>query len=617
MSGRRVDDDVWKKFLDLKAKGFSEERACREVGISVSTVVRQKRDPRSRLNKLLADRGEVTRFSGSVEGARALEDFGYFRRRYLARASVPWADEAAKQISELLATEQKEFLVINIAPGVGKSTMFTHDLPAWLIARNRGLRVMIGSRTEQQARMYTNRLRRTFEREIAVKADPKLVELGLAADAESTLVADFGVFKPANNDLWTKAEFVVQQLDGTAVEDKESTVTAYGMDSGFLGGRFDFIIWDDLVDKKTLRGEQELLTQWWEQEAESRLEPGGLLILQGQRLASDDLYRYALDLKDVDVDGEMSDSAPKKYKHVVFKSHYDELCKGGSHSNVKPYPDGCLLDPVRLPWRELQRVRTNREDRFLVMYQQEDFDPDSQLVPLLWVDGGVDSQGVAFPGCWDSDRGIGQVPKNLGGDWFSVITADPSPSKNWSVQWWLYQPETEIQYLLDLYRGQMDAPDFLDWNHSTGEFSGLLDEWVHRAKDMGKPITYVIVEQNAAQRFLLQYDHVKRWQSINGVNVVPHSTHRNKSDAEFGVQTLAPHYRFGRVRLPGAVADGSRKKIMPMVTELSTWPEGKTDDCVMAHWFLQWNAPKLFHVSPKNPPKFARPSWVGGSRWVK
>ncbi len=615
MAGRQVDDITWGKFLDLKSKGFSDERAAKEVGVNVSTVVRQRKDKDSRLSRMMAVKGLITEIGTSPEGRKALEDFGYFRRRYMARASTPWAEDAAKKISDLLASPQKEFLVINIAPGAGKSTMFTHDLPAWLIARDRSIRIMIGSRTEQQARTYVNRLRRTLERELPVRADPKLVELGLASDAEATMSQDFGIFKPANNDMWTKDEFVVQQSNGVSADDKESTVTGYGMDSGFLGGRFDFIIWDDLVDKKTMRGEMDTLTQWWEQEAESRLEPGGLLILQGQRLAADDLYRYALDLKDVNEDGEITDDSPRKYKHIVYKAHFDELCTG-KHDNPKPYPNGCLLDPVRLPWRELQRVRANREDRYLVMYQQEDFDPANQLVPSLWIDGGTDSDGINYPGCWDSDRGIGQIPRNLGGDWFSVITADPSPSKNWSVQWWLYQPETEIQYLLDLYRGPMDAPDFLDWNNNDGVFSGLLEEWTDRAADLGKPITYVIVEQNAAQRFLLQYDHVKRWQAIKGVNVVPHSTHRNKSDDGYGVQTIAPHYRFGRVRLPGAVMDGSRKKIEPMVKELNTWPEGKTDDCVMAHWFLQWNAPRLFHVSPKNPPKFNRPSWMGGSRWA-
>jgi hypothetical protein len=255
VAGRQVDDDVWGKFLDLREKGYSVERAAKDVGVAVSTVTRQMANRDSRLSRLMASRGLAVDLGSSPEGKRALEDFGYFRQRYMARASTPWSVEAANKITELLASPQKEFLVINIAPGIGKSTMFTHDLPAWLIARDRSIRIMVASRTEQQARMYSNRLRRTLERELAVRADPKLVELGVATDATATMAQDFGLFKPANNDLWTKAEFVVQQSSGVAVDDKESTVTAYGMDSGFLGGRFDFIIWDDLVDKKTMRGD--------------------------------------------------------------------------------------------------------------------------------------------------------------------------------------------------------------------------------------------------------------------------------------------------------------------------------------------------------------------------
>lgn len=615
MAGRRVDDDVWNRFLDLRERGFSVERAAGDVGVAVSTVWRNLGDSQSRLSRLRLQRGEAVKIDVSVVGRRGLEDFGFFRERYLARARVPWADEAAGKISELLATDRREFLVVNAPPGVGKSTFFTHDLPVWLICRDRSIRIMIGSRTEKQARTLSNRIRRTLEREVPVLADTRLKDRGLARDAEATLVADYGIFKPANNDLWRAEEFVVQQPSGVAVEDKESTVTAYGMDSGFLGGRFDFVIWDDLVDKKTIRGDQDQLITWYENEAETRLEPGGLFVLQGQRLNANDLYRYALDLKDWSDEDDVDAPSLRKYHHIKFQAHYEDRCKGGKHENVKPYPQGCLLDPQRLSWRELQRLKQNSESRYLVVYQQEDVDPENQLVPREWIDGGVSAQGELLPGCWDDDRPRGVIPKNLGGDWFSVVTADPSPSRYWSVQWWLYQPETEMQYLIDMHRAPMEAPDFLDWNHHDGVFYGLLEDWWVRASEAGKPFTSVIVEQNAAQRFLLQYDHVRRWSAQRGVTIVPHSTHRNKIDPDYGVQTIAPHYRFGRVRLPGNRLDGSRKAMEPLVTELATWPDGKTEDCIMAHWFLIWNAPRLFHVQTK-PVKFNRPSWMGrASRW--
>ena len=614
MSGIRVSDDVWRKFIVLRDSGFSVERAARQVGVSPASVFRQLKDPQSRLSKLLAGRGEGRVVVPLGDAAKALDDFALFRVRYLARAVVPWQVEAADRISELLRSERKEFVVVNAPPGSGKSTFFTHDLPVWLAVRDRKIRILLGSRTERQARMYTGRCRRTFEREVPVKADPRLVELGLARDAVATLKDDFGVFKPVNNDLWRAEEFVLQQTDGTAVEDKESTFSSYGMDSGFLGGRFDLVIWDDLVDKKTLRGDQESLQSWWEQEAETRVEPGGLLILQGQRMAADDLYRYALDLMDADEDDD--EPAAKKYSHFLYRAHYQDKCKGHKKGEkLKAWPDSCLLDPWRLPWRELQRIRANREDRFLVMYQQEDVDPAHQLVPRLWIDGGKNAAGDLLPGCWDDDRQAGQVPKGLSGEWFSVVTADPSPSKFWSVQWWLYSPESKMQYLIDMHREPMEAPDFLDWHHTSQEFSGLLEDWWWWSYEQKRPITHVIVEQNAAQRFLLQYDHVQRWRAERSVQIIPHSTNRNKLDPDYGVQTIAPEYFFGRVRLPGSVADGARKKMEPLVHELGTWPDGKTDDCVMAHWFLAWNAPKLFQVTAKNPPAFRRPSWLEGSRW--
>ena len=74
---------------------------------------------------------------------------------------------------------------------------------------------------------------------------------------------------------------MVRQLDGVSLDDKEPTVSAWSQDSGFLGGRFDFVIWDDLVDVRTLRRRSQRrtfrLVGCW---AETRLEPRGLLLLR-------------------------------------------------------------------------------------------------------------------------------------------------------------------------------------------------------------------------------------------------------------------------------------------------------------------------------------------------
>lgn len=623
-SNKRVDDNRLRKYAKAIGDGFSQRSSAQMAGISYSTIMRQMRVPTSRLNKVLGEAGfEKAGVFGvdSVKGdaARALEDFGYFRQRYFARSTSPWAEEAAYKILDLAASPQKEYVVINCPPGVGKSTFFTHDLPVWLAVRDRSRRTMIGSRTAGQAVKYTGRIRRSFERVTPVKADAELLERGLAKDAVSTLIADFGRFKPSNSDLWRLEEFILAQEGGIAIEDKEPNFVAYGMDSGFLGGRFDTVIWDDLVDKRNINSvdARESLINWWETEAETRLDPGGLLILQGQRMAPDDLYRYALNLADWSAEFEdKPDLAPRKYHHIVYKAHYDDLCKAemtSTHSG--PYPNGCLLDDYRLPWKELSRIKSNRLDRYQTLYQQEDVDKASSLIDPAWIDGGTDATGVSYQGCWDTNRGIGNFPKGITA--YSVVTADPSPTKYWAVQWWGYDADTQMQHLVDLHRSPMDAPDFLDWNQDSRVFTGLLEEWWQRSNDQGHPFTHLIVEANAAQRFMLQYDHFKRWSAIRGVNLIPHQTNRNKSDEGYGVQTLAPHYKAGRVRLPGGDYLGSKAVIKPMVKELTHWPEGSTDDCVMAHWFLIWNAPNLFHSLGDAPAKFARPSWMAGrgARW--
>ena len=325
-----------------------------------------------------------------------MDDFGYFQRRYFGRIPYPWQVAAAEKVVELLASPDKEYLVVNCPPGSGKSTLFAHDIPAWLTVRDRKIRGMIGSATTNLATGYVDRLRRTLARTLPVKNSDDDLARGLALDAEATLADDFGRFQ-AVGDIWTRDSFVVQQYEDMGqISEKEPTWSGYGQDAGYIGQRFNFVIWDDLVDPKKQRTieAKESLQDYWDDVSEPRLEPGGLLVLQGQRFASDDLYRYCLDKsvgEEFDEDtGEALDQRPM-YHHILFKSPLDEdHCDPEvTHKrNASPYPLGCLLSPQRLPWRELSSKMRNRADRFEVVYQQQDADPSTVLVPKTWIYGG-------------------------------------------------------------------------------------------------------------------------------------------------------------------------------------------------------------------------------------
>jgi hypothetical protein len=92
-------------------------------------------------------------------------------------------------------------------------------------------------------------------------------------------------------------------------------------------------------------------------------------------------------------------------------------------------------------------------------------------------------------------------------------------------------------------RQRMEAGDFLDWDNASQRFTGLIEDWQVRSVRAGVPITHWVVEKTSAQRFLLQYEHVRRWVAARSVRLVPHETETNKSDPKLGVTTVAPHWR--------------------------------------------------------------------------
>jgi len=606
----QIKEATWRKFDRLIAQGHTKKEAMRKCGIrSYQTILNRENGLKDTPDKR-EERKEAwvevnipdpLRYEELSETAkRGWDDFQFFREHYLGRTTVPWQSMAAQEVIKYLGTEDKEYVVCNMPPGGGKTTTFTHDIVCWLIVRDRSIRVQLGHRVHASAKQYSRRLKTTLER-----TDPMVGARGVVSQ-------DYGRFKPVAADLWRGDEFIVEQYDSRKTIEKEPTVVAHGQDSGFLGGRFDFIVWDDLVHRKNMKM-VESREQWQEggtQEAESRLEPGGALFLIGQRLGADDGYRFALDLKDVpdDEDDEEAEGT-RKYHHVIYKAHYDDKCEGDHKRSAKPYPEGCLLDPVRLPWRELRRQKANNPRIFEVTYQQEDTDPANQLVTLLDIRGGIDPRtGEELPGCEERERRLLQLPDYFSGHHLSIVTVDPSPTKWWAIQWWVYQVNTEYRILMDIEKAQLRADDFLDL---VGDrYTGLMEDWATRAKSMGLPIHYLIVEANGAQRFMLQTHFIRSWLARNNISLIPHQTNINKADPEYGVQTIARAYRQGLVRFPMDLPSSSRMKSNYLISELLKWPEGATDDQVMAHWFLEYHLPNL-KFEFDTPIRSRRPSWAG------
>ncbi|MGV0949354.1 MAG: hypothetical protein ACOYB3_01690 [Azonexus sp.] len=611
---KRVELAAWERYFDARDQGIGVESAAKKARISASTAWRFERGDQASSGLEAASilgrhtvGGQMVAQPLSAEALASLEDFATFRLRYFGRKSTNWQSRAALDVLRAVEGKDREYLVINCPPGSGKSTLFTHDIPCWLIARDRSIRIQIGSRTERQARMYVGRIKKSLERDAPMRTDADSLTAGVAFDAIACLQDDFGSFRPdGRGDLWRAEGLVVRQLDGVSLDDKEPTASAWGMDSGFLGGRFDLVLWDDLVDRKNTKTQEgkESLREWYFTEAETRLEPGGALILQGQRIAHDDLYRTCLDLKTLD--------ERPKYRHIVYKAHDEERCHAEHDGQTLAWPDSCLLDPYRLPWKQLETIAHNNPRTFAVMYQQEDGDIVGGLVEPEWITGGIDSSGYPAPGCLDKERYIGEIPVHLtGGRAWSFVTVDPSPTEWWGVIWWLYDPVSGNRYAVDLVRRKMNPEQFLSLDLDTFDYSGLMVEMREDSIRGGVPISHVIVEVNAAQRWLLQQPHVQRWIDATGVQFLPHTTGVNKNDPKYGVESLGDLFRQGRIRLPFA-DPSARMKTNALVTEATRYPDSDTTDMVMSTWFQALAVNNNY--SPRQSGLYRRdvPDWVSG-----
>jgi len=559
------------------------------------------------------------------EAQRALMDFDYFRRRYLGRVPSPWQVDAAYKIEQNLLSGEKEFLVLNCPPGAGKSTLF-HDVAVWQIVKNRKIRVMIGSVSQALAKMYSRRIRETLERQFPIEPDPILVEKGLAIKAEACLAIDYGRFKPSSSgSLWRAEEFIVEQEDLGGLDNKEPTVSAYGIESEFIGHRADLCLFDDVASPENAKesAARDKLIERWDSMAEARVDPGGLLAVVGQRLGPLDLYAHCLskvtyeefedDYEGEDVTDITQVKEPlkkQKYHHLIYKAYYEELDTGreSRKNSGKPWPEGPLLDPQRLSWKDLSYIKHSNPGKFAVVYQQEDQAEGNYLIERVWATGGMGPDGVLYPGCIDNDRRPGYIPDGLQPPIISIASVDPSPTMFWAIEWWLFQPETNLRYLVDVERVKLTAEQLLGYNTTTQAYSGVMEEWQNRSWDYGYPISHWVVEVNAAQRFLLAHDFVRKWQALQQVSVVAHTTSRNKIDENLGVEALLPQlWRSGSVRLPTMRENW---KTLAFIDEMSSWTRDKKNgtDLVMAHWFAELHMPNLGPV--KQPPRMWRPSWL-------
>ena len=621
---RRLTPEAGKKRAELLwrlvvLEGLKVEKAASRVGLSANQAYRilQRRGWRgseTERNEHAPDPIPMDNLKGWAADALAPDGSGFalFRGKALGRShNPPWAAILARQLLELFFSPDDEYVVVNAPPGIGKSTLMTHDIAIYIATLVRAMggepTILLGHRAWQKSTWYLKRIRTT-----------------LVTNTELTKA--FGRYKPDDNSRWSVEELEIELLRGVRRAEKEPTFAAGSYDASLLSGRFKVVMWDDLIDK-TNSGTAEMrgkLESWNDNEAESRLEPGGLYILSNARYGPEDLSFSVT--QDVDVeDIDENTGAPRPfYSRIRFKSHDDTKCDGQHHTG--PWPDGCLLDPERATWKRIRRQIAKDEGRYLLVWQQEDTDPTGSLAQRAWFEGGTDEAGARVSGCFDYDRMFGKLLWDLRvkAPHLSAVSVDPSSSHYWAIAHYLGYGDRE-HVVHRALRRPMQAPDLLYIDESNpGGYVGLLEDWWQASMAEGVPFHYVIMEANAAQKWAMQYPFFMRWANSREVAIIPHTTTINKTDAERGVEMLRPVYQFAKIHIPYG---GYEEKLIGDAwrREACAWPDGQTSDLVMQHWFYTHRMDVLTSTEifeGAEPDTSGIPTWaadqleIGAPAWV-
>jgi hypothetical protein len=420
----------------------------------------------------------------------------------------------------------------------GKTTIVSELLPVWAISKDPNVRIVDILKNDDDAKSIT----RAIQTELTVN---------------EKLIADFGPFKPENDDTkaWSLARFDVAKRTRRG---KSSTWAAFGAGGrAALGYRCDWTICDDVVtDKNSVTPEQRgKLREWFNQGPITMGDgPDHRLTVVGTVFHPEDLYH---DLKE-----------------MVFPDTGETIWHVQTEYAILDYDKKIVLWPEERPWISLmmEKAQMGTLD-FNKRFNNIAVDPSRLVFKEEYVRGGYVGK-TKYPGCLDKNFCIGDYDPS----WRRYAGFDPAAGKISHSSKFCAHIELAIgscsqhercMWVVDIHRDQMTLPQQVELN-------------ITRHQHYDNHIS--VIEANAYQMGL--YEEIKRRTDEMGLALKfePHFTNRtNKPDPELGVQSMAPWFEDGKVHIPWGNAS-SQRKMQILVDELIQYP-GRTTDTVMALWF--------------------------------
>jgi hypothetical protein len=553
-AGKTLDSNESKsRLLEMIAKGFSVEDACKAVGKSSKTFYYYtKSDPdfdrEVKLVRALKARG------GQISDEDKAMSFRDFRKEFMKSETFAHQqnvidlieDKTPSWLHPSMLFEQgvKNYVLVNMPPEHAKSMTVSIDYITYRICVDPTVRIKVVSKTQMMAKEFLYAVKQRL-------TSPFYIDL-------QRRFAPADGFK-ATSDKWTQDAIYIERESG----EKDPTLQALGIGGQIYGARADLIILDDCVTLSNA-GEYEKQIRWIQQEVLTRIGPTGKLLIVGTRVDPIDMYRE-LRTNDRYPEGK----SPWTYLAMPAVLEFDETPENWvtlwprsdrpwTGDPVDPDKDGLFprWDGTRLK----QRRSVLDAKTWAMVYQQQDVESESVFSAEL-----VRAAANGMRGCGPLVAGAPGYPADTSG-FYTVCAMDPAMSGDTFTVAISGDRNTKRRYLLDASR--MPAP-------TPQRIREIIFQWTERYK----PAVWVI-EKNAFQLFLTQDEEINAFLQSRGIRLVQHYTGNNKMDLEYGVASLGTLFgSFGPdgkpaknalIEFPRAESEG----VKALIEQLITWSPG-------------------------------------------
>lgn len=519
----RVLNEDWAQTEAADTYGVSRQSVNKHVGVER----RKQAELEEKQAELALRVTDAAKGPLGLPEERRVGTFEEFDERYFGRWICPDCEvhhptpEFHRSISEVLEDADLKRVVINMPPYHAKSTLVTVKNTVYKLVKNPNHRRIIMSKSLPFARTFLH------------SVDQLLTNPDLYDDGPN-LIADWGPFKSeAKNSVWSKEQIYVT---GRVTAEKDPSVQVLGVNGQIYGRRADDIVADDIadIDNQTNPARVAQMLTWLDKEALSRVGRNGRMIFVGTRVHPGDIYSFIV--------------KRPTYKVLQFPCILDDTLETTLWPDHFPY-DAAVIRREEMKPAEWQLV-----------YQNVD-------VPGL----GASWNEEMIEQCKDTSRVIGMYEP----DWRLVMGLDLAGGSKDSGY------TAGVVKGVDLRTGKRFYVD--SFNEKSMKAPRLRDQILEFA-DL-YPLYELRVEVNGLQSQIIQYnEELVQALALKGIRVVPHTTHKNKWDAEFGVESMAPLWGASMVSVPWGNAPSARK-MQALLEQMLLFPMGMQSDLVMADWF--------------------------------